>query len=102
VGSVTSLANAGTYSGSMVTHCRAVSQFPNCIGAIDGKHVRIICPKLSGSLFYNYKHYSSTVLLALVDVQYCFTAIDVGSYGREGDCHNFNGSVLGTRMANDL
>lgn len=29
--------------------------FPNCIGAIDGKHIRIKCPRKARSLFYNYK-----------------------------------------------
>lgn len=31
--------------------------FPHCIGAIDGKHVRVLCPKNSGSMFFNYKKY---------------------------------------------
>lgn len=28
---------------------------PNCLGAIDGKHIRIKCPSGGGSLFYNFK-----------------------------------------------
>lgn len=61
------------------------SQFPNCLGAIDGKHVRIRKPKMSGSLFYNYKNYFSIVLLGIVDVNYKFIYIDVGAFGKESD-----------------
>ena len=42
-------------------------QFPNCFAAADGKHIGIICPKESGSQFYNYKGFFSIVLLAFVD-----------------------------------
>lgn len=31
--------------------------FPNCIGAIDGKHIRIKCPPHSGTMFYNYNFF---------------------------------------------
>ncbi|KAI8441108.1 hypothetical protein MSG28_009370, partial [Choristoneura fumiferana] len=55
------------------------TNFPNCMGALDGKHIRICCPAHSGSLFYNYKGYNSIVLLALVDSKYRFVYVDIGS-----------------------
>ncbi|CAH2013075.1 unnamed protein product, partial [Acanthoscelides obtectus] len=56
------------------------AQFPNCIRAIDGKHIRTKQPPNSGSMYYNYKQYYSTVLFAMCDANYCFTYIEVGSY----------------------
>ncbi|KAG8221862.1 hypothetical protein J437_LFUL003238, partial [Ladona fulva] len=74
--------------------------FPNCCGALDGKHIRIVKPKNSGSLYFNYKNYFSIVLLGLVDANYKFLSIDVGSYGKEGDAGIFSKSKLGKSINN--
>lgn len=75
--------------------------FPNVIAGIDGKHVRITCPNNSGSLFFNYKNYFSIVLLALVDANYKFLTVDIGSYGKEGDAGIFSKSDIGKQVYGD-
>ncbi|XP_026728383.1 protein ANTAGONIST OF LIKE HETEROCHROMATIN PROTEIN 1-like [Trichoplusia ni] len=70
------------------------ANFPNCLGAVDGKHVRIIKPPKSGSLYYNYKKFFSIVLLAICDSNYKFIFIDVGSYGKASDSQIFRNSVF--------
>ena len=46
---------------------------------IDGKHVVIICPKHGCSLYFNYKDFHSIILFALVDANYKYMWVDVGS-----------------------
>ncbi|XP_069610656.1 uncharacterized protein [Ranitomeya imitator] len=78
-----------------------VANFPNCIGAVDGKHVRVIQPPRSGSVFYNYKKYFSVILMAVADTHYKFVAIDVGAYGRTGDSQVLRTSQIGLQILRD-
>ena len=52
------------------------------------------CLGHSGSYFYNYKHFNSIVLLALVDANFKFLCVDVGRNGRSYDGSVFANSTL--------
>lgn len=75
-------------------------QFPNCLGAVDGKHISIKCPSQSGSNYFNYKKFYSVVLLAVVDAHKRFIIIDVGSMGRFSDGGIFADSAFGHKLQN--
>ena len=68
--------------------------FPYCLGALDGKHIAIDCPKNGGSNYFNYKGFNSMVLMAICDSKYCFTFVDIGGYGRNNDAAIFSQSEL--------
>lgn len=76
-------------------------QMPNCLGAIDGKHIPITKPKNAGSDYYNFKRFHSIVLLATADANYKFISIDVGGKGAQGDVLIFNQSQLGRMIIQD-
>lgn len=74
------------------------ANFPNCIGAVDGKHVRIVHPL--NSMHLNYKGFSSIVLMAVADADYRFVYADIGGYGKDCDSNIFQNCSLWTSIIN--
>jgi hypothetical protein len=68
---------------------------PNCIGSIDGKHIRVKCIPETGSLCYNYKDNFSVILLAYADADALSTTVHVGDFGKNSDGSVFRASTLG-------
>lgn len=76
-------------------------QLPNCLGAIDGKHIRIQKYPNSGSANFNYKNFNSVILL---DCCYCdglFTTLECGFAGRNSDGGIFRISAFGRWLENN-
>ena len=69
-------------------------QFPNCLGAIDGKHIVMQPPPNAGSHYYNYKHTHSMILLAIAGPDYECLYADIGTNGRISDGGVWNKSSL--------
>ena len=55
---------------NIVRDFQETQDLPQIVGAIDGKHIRIQCPKQSRTLFHNYKGFFSFVSLAICDDRY--------------------------------
>lgn len=70
------------------------SNFPNCIGSLDGKHCQIKCPARSGSKYFNYKKHFSLSLQAVTNAEGKFLIVDVGGVGRQSDSGLFRSSSL--------
>ncbi|XP_036340161.1 protein ALP1-like isoform X2 [Rhagoletis pomonella] len=75
--------------------------YPNCIGALDGKYVQIFAPPKTGSLYFNYKKFFSIMLLALVDADYKFIYVNVGEQGKNSDAGIYSRSDLAEKLENN-
>ena len=72
--------------------------YPNCVGAIDGKHIVIQPPAQCGSLYYNYKHSHPIVLLLVAGADYDCIYVDVGTNSRVSDGGVWNKCSLAQKM----
>jgi hypothetical protein len=60
-------------------------------------------PTGSGSLLFNYTYLFLVLLLALVDADYWFIAVVVGSVGKSSNCKDFKNSNIGRKLeSNEL
>ena len=75
--------------------------FPNCLGAIDGKHIQIRPPPDTRSEYFNYKKTFSIILLAVAGPEYECTYADIGSNGRMNDWGVWNASDMRKRIEDD-
>lgn len=85
----------------IVNNCWKRWHIPNCLGAIDGKHIMLRCPPNSGSSYYNYKKQYSIVLMAIADYRYRFSLVDIGAYGGNSDGGIFSNSEIGENLRNN-
>ena len=76
-------------------------QFPNCIGAIDGKHIVMQAVPGAGTEYINYKGTQSIVRKAMVDANYRFIHVDIVCNGRVSDGGVLHDSTLGRAMFGD-
>ena len=66
----------------------------HAMGAIDGKHIRVKKPPNSFLDYRNYKRYYSILLFAMVDADFRFMYIDIGTPGKAGVAGIFRDSEL--------
>ena len=77
------------------------ANFPHCLGAVDGKHIRVMKPEHNDSMFYSYKSFS-VVLMAVADTNQGFVYVDIGSYGKDCDSTVFERSTLWTSIQKNM
>lgn len=61
------------------------TKFPNCLGSICSKYVKVLVPKSKESEFDRHQKYFATAILAIVDSDMSFIDISVGVLGNSND-----------------
>ena len=75
--------------------------FHHTLGSIDGKHVPIQKPPHAGSDYWNYKKFNSIIILGVVDTNYKFLWLNIGTRGAAGDAQIWNESALKHALVNN-
>ena len=78
------------------------ANFPHCLGAVDGKHIQVIKPEQSGSMFYNHKDFFPVELMAVTDTNYRSVCVQIGRYGKDCDSTIFKRSTLWTTIQTNI
>lgn len=81
----------------IASHFEVTTQFPNCVGALGGKHIRVRKPPTKGSND-NHKKYFSVVLLALADSRYHFVAVHTVADGSTTDARVLSATRMGQQI----
>jgi len=76
-------------------------QFPNFLGAVDGKHLVLQPPPASGSHSFKYEKSHSLVLMAVAGPHYECLCSDVGTNGRVSDSRVWNKCSLLQSLADN-
>ncbi|GFU25908.1 protein ALP1-like [Trichonephila clavipes] len=77
----------------IASNFKRMANFPHCLGAIAGKHIRIIKAQDNDSY--------SIVLLAICDSNYLFRAVDIGAFGSQSDSVILVNSNLWKRISSN-
>ena len=73
--------------------------FPHCVGAVDGKHVRIQGCGV-GAMYHNYKGSHSIIMMIAAGGDYEVVWADVGTNGKVSDGSVLNNSEFGHKVKN--
>jgi hypothetical protein len=80
------------------------ANFPYSLGAVDKKYNRLIKPKHSSAMFYNYKDFFSRCISSRCrpDTTYLYVCVEIGSYGKDCNFTILKRSTLWTSIQTNM